>query len=79
MAGDQNYERYLEGRQLRRMKADDRWLARRERLEAKADRMIGELCRDGKTVHYVFPVGGRYKEGTWGELVDYLIRNKWVH
>lgn len=41
----------LEARQARRMKAEARFLERREKREQAAERMIGELCRDGKTVY----------------------------
>ncbi len=58
-----------------RLATEDRFLARQERLEAKAAPLVGELS-SGK--HYVFPVGGKYFEGTHTECVDYLIKNKWV-
>lgn len=74
-----DHERSLESRQNRRMANESRWLDRRLALEAKAEKMIGELCRDGKLVYYVYPEGGRYKESTsFFEIVDYLIRNKYV-
>lgn len=63
----------------RKIRADeaawDRWCKKADKAEA----MIGELCREGRTVHYVYPVGGRYREGTRQELVDFLIRNRYVH
>ena len=37
-----------------------------------ASAMIGELCRDGKTVYY-FLVNGLYMEGSKIELIEYLI------
>jgi hypothetical protein len=73
-----NLYRQLEARQNRRMAAEDRFLARMEKREAKAEKMIGELCREGVTVYYVCPVGGRYSEGTRGELVSFLIRNNYA-
>lgn len=74
-----DYERHLEARQNRRMANEARWLDRRLSLEKKAERMIGELCRDGKIVYYVYPENGRYKESnSFTEIVDYLIRNKYV-
>ncbi len=59
-----------------RLANEDRFLKRQERLEAKADPMVGELS-SGK--FYVMPCG-RYRE-SWSrsELVDFLIRNKYVH
>lgn len=74
-----NFERNLEAKQTRRMKAQDRFLSREEKREASAEKMIGELCRKGETVYYVFPVGGKYKESSsFFELVDYLKRNRYV-
>lgn len=68
----------LEASQNRRMAAEDRYLKRLEKREAAAERMIGELCKEGKTVYYVWPVGGKYKEGTQGELIAFLIRNNYA-
>lgn len=73
-----NIDRHLEARQSRRMAAEDRFLGRIERREAAADQMIGELCREGKTVLYVWPQGGRYREGERGELISFLTRNNYV-
>jgi hypothetical protein len=66
----------LDARMSRRLLAQDRALARLEKREAAADQMIGELCRNGRPVFYVFPVGGKYREGTRAELISYLIRNR---
>ena len=44
----------------------------------KAEAMVGELCRDGKTVHYIYPVGGQYMEGWRSELIIYLVQNNAV-
>lgn len=71
----QNLYQQLEARQARRMAAEDRYLARIEKREAAAETMIGELS-SGKC--YVFPVGGKYREGTRGELVAFLIRNNYA-
>lgn len=69
----------LEATQSRRMAAEHRFLCRLEKLEAKAEPMIGELCRDGVTIFYCWPAGGRYFEShSHAKVVDYLIRNKWV-
>lgn len=68
-------DQQLEARQSRRMAANDKFLARMDCLEAKAEKMVGELA-SGKC--YVFPVGGKYKEGNRYDLVKYLIRNKYV-
>ena len=59
-----------------RMATQARHLSRIERLETKADLMVGELS-SGK--FYVFPVGGKYFESnSHTSVVDYLIRNKYV-
>ena len=72
-------EQELDTRELRRLRAEDRALSRFEKLEALAAPMVGELCREGRAVYYCFPAGGRYFESaSHTEVVDYLIRNKWV-
>lgn len=43
-----------------------------------AETMVGRLVRDGKTVYYVFSRGGRYREGNLPDLIEFLIRNKYV-
>lgn len=70
-----NTYQQLEARQARRMASEDRYLARIEKREAEAEKMIGELS-SGKC--YVFPVGGKYREGTRLELVSFLIRNNYA-
>ena len=52
-------------------KAYDHWCDRAD----KAEEMIGELSSG---VCYIYPAGGRYRQGTRDELVDFLIRNKYV-
>jgi hypothetical protein len=59
----------------RRLASEDRYLARMEKREAMADLMIGEL-NSGKL--YVYPVGGKYREGTRAELIAFLIRNNYA-
>lgn len=73
-----NDEAFMDAREAARMRADAKTEARMERREREARTMIGELCRDGKTVHYVFPVGGRYREGTTLDLIGFLIRNNYA-
>jgi len=60
------------------MKAEDRFLERREKREQAAERMIGELCREGETVYYVCPQGGKYREGSESELIAFLLRNNYA-
>lgn len=66
-----NTDTQLNATQARRLAAQDRYLTRLEKREAAAEKMIGELS-SGKC--YVFPVGGKYREGSRAELVSYLIR-----
>lgn len=68
----------LETRQLRRMRHEDKMLGKLEKREEAASHMIGELCKEGRTVYYVWPVGGRYREGQRHELIAFLIRNNYA-
>ena len=68
-------EQQLDARQARRMAAEHRYLCRIEKREAAAEEMIGEL-NSGK--FYVWPVGGKYREGTRAELIAFLIRNNYA-
>jgi hypothetical protein len=68
-------DQQLQATQLRRMAAQDRFLARLEKREAVAEQMIGELS-SGKC--YVWPQGGKYREGTRAQLVSFLLRNRYV-
>lgn len=72
---DTQIDKFLDAKQARRMAAEDRYLARMERREAEAEKMIGELV-SGKL--YVYPVGGKYREGTRSELIAFLIRNNYA-
>lgn len=69
---------WLEARQNRRMAAEDRYLEQIERREAAAETMISELIREGQTVYYVWPQGGKYREGTCADLIAFLIRNNYA-
>ena len=64
----------IDARVIRRFKSEDRFLRRIERRENEAEAMIGELCRNGRTVYYVYPAGGKYKEGSRQDLIAYLLR-----
>ena len=68
-------DKFLDARQARRMAAESRYIDRLERREAAAERMIGEL-NSGKL--YVYPVGGKYREGTRSDLIAFLIRNNYA-
>lgn len=78
MTRRKTFEELLEGRASRRAKEEDRWATRMERRWKEAGEQIGELCRDGKTVFYVYPVGGKYREGSRNELEDFLLRNRYA-
>lgn len=72
-------EAMLDARIARRQAAEHRHLVRLEKLEALAAPMVGELCREGRTVYYCYPAGGRYFESpSESAVIDYLIRNRWV-
>lgn len=70
-----NIDQLIDARQSRRMAAQDRYLTRLEKREAAASKMIGELS-SGKC--YVWPQGGKYREGNRADLIDFLIRNKYA-
>lgn len=70
-----NIDQQLDASQARRLAAEDRFLARMEKREIAADRMIGELS-GGKC--YVWPQGGKYREGDRATLIAFLIRNKYA-
>jgi hypothetical protein len=77
-------ERRLDAREARRLKAEDRFLGRLERREAQAERLIGELCREGRAAFYINlrdrsgRLTGKTKEAAPGELIAYLLRNNYV-
>lgn len=71
-----DYERHLEARELRRFRAEERAVKKIDRQLARADQLIGELVRDGKTIYYAMRANGRIREETNRlALVDFLIRN----
>jgi hypothetical protein len=70
-----NLDQQSEAREARRIKSQDRYHARIVAREDAADKMVGELS-SGKC--YVWPVGGKYREGTRLELVQFLIRNNYA-
>lgn len=70
--------RQLATNQSRRMAAEDRYLKRMEHREAAAERHIGELVRGGRQLLYIWPQGGKYREGSRLDLVAFLIRNHYA-
>jgi len=71
-------EHEFEIKNNRRVRNEDRAWNRYCVQADKAESMIGELVRDGKAVFYVFPAGGKYREGSKIDLTDFLIRNGYV-
>ena len=73
-----------EARDKARCKADDKAYDRLCRRYDAAEPLIGELCREGRQVFYINlrtrsgKMTGRIKEGPRGELISYLIRNRYV-
>lgn len=77
-AADLQLNIQLDRKEAARWKADEKFMERMEPRWDFAETQIGELCRNGATVFYVFPQGGKYREGTRAELVDFLIRNNYA-
>lgn len=80
-----DFERNLEAKHTRRLKAEDRYLTRLEAKEAKAEALVGELVRNGETVYYINlsdragrPTGKTLENASSYPLVEYLIRNHYV-
>ncbi|HSJ40317.1 MAG TPA: hypothetical protein VK955_04615 [Xanthobacteraceae bacterium] len=70
-----SFEESLERKHEARMRRDEKAFERLCAREDAAAAMVGELA-SGK--HYVYPAGGRYREGTRRELIDFLIRNQYA-
>lgn len=82
---DMDNERFLDMREKRRFAAEDRIIARLDLLEAKAEKLVGELIRGGTTVYYINVMTktgnltGKTKEFTRHyDAIEYLIRNHYV-
>jgi len=74
----QNIEQFLESRVSRRLKAEEKVLTRLEKRGLRAEKLIGSIVRDGQEVSYIYPQGGKYKEGRHFDLVAFLVRNNYV-
>lgn len=76
MTDRKTLDELMEGRQLRRMKQEDHFLARQEARAATALRdalpLIGELCREGQTIFYVNAKRGPVEFATRDDAIDYL-------
>lgn len=77
-------QRRLDQWEARRHRADERAIAILDRQIDAAERLIGTLCREGRTVLYINvqtrkgQPTGRTREGSRGDLIAYLIRNRYV-
>jgi len=68
-------------RQVNQDRAADRQWARSASQPTRDEiftRLIGQLNRDGQTVHYISLRNGKTKQGSPSALIDYLIRNRYV-
>lgn len=72
---DTQTDKFLDAKLARRCAAENRYLDRLDRRETNAEKMIGELV-SGKL--YVYPVGGKYREGTRTDLIAFLLRNNYA-
>jgi hypothetical protein len=73
-----SFEAIIETRVDTRANRDYAAYLARARRESAADGQIGALIRNGETVLYVWTTGGRYREGSRLELIDYLMRNNYA-
>ena len=73
-----NLHQQLAGNQNRRMANEARFLDSIDAREEAAEMMVGTLVRDGKEVRYVWPKGGKYREGTRLELIAFLVRRNYA-
>jgi hypothetical protein len=71
----QQIDKMLDARENRRIAAENKYFDRIDAREEQAEQMIGELV-SGK--FYVYPVGGKYREGTRSDLIAFLIRNDYA-
>jgi hypothetical protein len=78
-------EQLLEGRAVRRGKAEDRFLTRLDKRTSEAAPLIGELCREGLSVFYINILSkdgrmtGKTREfPTDVAATDFLLRNNYV-
>jgi hypothetical protein len=69
------FDQMLDAKANRREAAQAKYYDTIMYREEKAENMIGELS-NGK--HYVFPIGGKYREGNKIELISFLIRNAYA-
>lgn len=74
-------EKQFDMLERRRFAAEARAVDRIDQALDAADYLVGELCREGKTVHYINQrnaagkPNGRIIEGTRLDLVGFILRN----
>ena len=78
MAARMTDDERMDARDRARCRAEAKAVDRLDRQLDAADRLIGELCRNGQPVLYVWPAGGKYREGKRLELISHLIRNRYI-
>lgn len=78
MTARKTFDEILDRKNVTRLNRDLVTYERMGKREEQAEKLIGELCREGKPVFYVMPIGGKYREGTRSELVAFLIRNNYA-
>lgn len=83
-AAEADMQRRLDQWEARRHRADEKAITILDRKIDAAERLLGALCREGKTVLYInlqsrkgTPTG-RTLEGSRTDLIAYLIRNRYV-
>lgn len=59
-----SFQDLIENKLTNRMNREDRQIEKMERAEAKAEKDVGELCREGKAVYYFFNAKGKMVEGS---------------
>lgn len=72
------FESLMESKHSRFLTNEDKAWEKYCKLADKAEHLIGELCREGNTVHYINLRKGKTLEGNKAELTQYLIRNNYV-
>ena len=74
----QTFEQTLESKHTRRLRNEDKAWDQLCRRSDDAEKMIGQIVRNGQIVFYVWPQGGKYREGGRFELINFLLRNHYA-
>ena len=78
----QTYEEFLDGRYRAMLKREERAYEKMERQWKRALPLIGELCREGKTVYYInlqpYEKGKIKESYNQHDLVEYLVKHGYV-